>query len=181
MTFAAQIDWSRMLAFQTPVLEIFLRGTLTYLALFALLRLMLKRQQGGMMGVTDLLVIVLIADAAQNAMADDYTSVPDGILLVATILGWSYTLDWLGYQFPRFERLLHPPPLPLVKDGCLLRRNMRRELVTEEELMSQLREQGVERVAEVKMACMEGDGRLSIITAEGKRAEGQKPSERPGG
>src|SRR4051794_24523835 len=101
MSFVAQIDWSRMLTFETPLLEIFLRGTLTYLALFALLRLVLKRQQGGMMGVTDLLVIVLIADAAQNAMADDYTSVPDGVLLVVTIVGWSYALDWLGYRFPR--------------------------------------------------------------------------------
>ena len=181
MTFVAQIDWSHMLTFGTPVLEIFLRGTLTYLALFVLLRLVLKRQQGGMMGVTDLLVIVLIADAAQNAMADDYTSVPDGILLVATIIGWSYALDWLGYRFPRFDRLLHPPPLPLVKDGRLLRHNMRQELVTIEELMSQLREQGVQKVAEVKLACMEGDGRISVITRNGNHSQEQGTSERPGG
>jgi len=73
------------------------------LALFLLLRLVLKRQSGNM-GVTDLLVIVLIADAAQNAMASDYKSVPDGLLLVSTIVFWSYALDWLSYHFPRFGR-----------------------------------------------------------------------------
>src|SRR5262245_18723861 len=94
--------------------------------------------------MADLLVVVLIADAAQNAMSANYVSVPDGILLVATIVSWSYCLDWLGCRFPRLQRFLRPPPLPLVRDGRLLRHNLRRELVSEEELMSQLREQGVE-------------------------------------
>src|SRR5215210_3414654 len=130
----SRVDWTRMLVPDTPLVEIFLRGTLTYLALFLLLRLFLKRQSGAM-GVTDLLVVVMIADAAQNAMAGTYTSITDGVLLVATILFWCFALDWLGYRFPRIERFLHPPPLPLVKDGCLLRRNMRQELVTLDEMM----------------------------------------------
>ena len=60
--------------------------------MFALLRFVLKRE-AGTLAITDLLVVVLIADAAQNAMADDYRSVPDGLLLVATIVFWSYALD----------------------------------------------------------------------------------------
>ncbi len=63
------VDWAKTFLPNTPLLEIFLRGSLTYLALFFLLRIVLKRESGGM-GVTDLLVIVLIADAAQNAMAE---------------------------------------------------------------------------------------------------------------
>ncbi len=123
------IDWAKMLFLDTPVLEIFIRGSAIYLALFFILRLVLKRQAGAV-GVTDLLVIVLIADAAQNGMADDYHSIPDGILLVATIIFWSYALDWLGYRFPWFQRFVHPPPLPLVRNGELLWRNMRKELIT---------------------------------------------------
>nr|MBP7571903.1 DUF421 domain-containing protein [Acidobacteriota bacterium] len=73
------VDWGRVFAFDTPWLEIVVRGTAIYLGLFLLLRLVLKRQ-AGTVGITDLLVIVLIADAAQNAMADDYRSVPDGLL-----------------------------------------------------------------------------------------------------
>jgi len=147
------------------LLEIVLRGTCVYLALFVLLRVVLKRETGGM-SVTDLLVVVLIADAAQNAMAGDYTSVPDGLLLVATIIFWSYALNWLGHRFPRIERFIHPPPLPLIENGRMLHAKMREELITEDELKSQLRLQGVQDPGQVKGAYMEGDGRISVITHE---------------
>ncbi len=160
------VDWAKTLLPDTPLLEIFLRGTLVYLALFFLLRVVLKRESGGV-SITDLLVIVLIADAAQNAMADDYTSIPDGLLLVGTIVFWSYALNWLGYRFPLVQRLVHPPALPLVRDGRMLRRNMRRELITEEELRSQLRAQGVEDLAEVRRAQLEPTGDLSVTKRDG--------------
>ncbi len=161
------VDWAKTLLPDTPLLEIFLRGTLVYLALFFLLRVVLKRESGGV-SITDLLVIVLIADAAQNAMADDYTSIPDGLLLVATIVFWSYALNWLGYHFPRIQRFVHPPALPLIRDGRLIRQNMAKELITEEELKSQLRLQGIEDPAEVKVAYIEGDGRVSVIARDGQ-------------
>lgn len=172
------VNWSRLFVPDTPIIEILLRGSIVYFAIFLLLRLVLKRQAGAV-GITDLLVVVLIADAAQNAMADDYHSIPDGLLLVATIVFWSYALDWLGYRFPRLQRLIHPPPLPLVKDGRLLRPNMRRELITEHELMSQLREQGVEDMSSVKMAYMEGDGYISVIRNDDR--DGGRKKERQTG
>jgi uncharacterized membrane protein YcaP (DUF421 family) len=162
------IEWSSILEPQTPLLETITRGTLTYLALFFLMRGILKRQSGAY-SLTDLLVVVLIADAAQNAMADDYRSVPDGIVLVATIILWSWALDWLGYRFPVMGRLVHPPPLELVRDGIELRRNMARELITHEELMTQLRNQGVEELSQVKRAQMEGNGVISVVTYEHDR------------
>ena len=160
-----RVDWARAFLPHTPILEIVLRGTCVYLALFVLLRVVLKRESGGM-GITDMLVVVLIADAAQNAMAGAYTSVPDGLLLVATIIFWSYALNWLGHRFPRIERIVHPQALPLIEDGRLLRAQMREELLTEEELKGQLRLQGVADPGEVKAAYMEGDGRISVITKE---------------
>lgn len=165
------IDWRSIFIPSVPILETLLRGTLVYLALFILLRIILKRETG-QLSVTDILVLVLIADAAQNAMANDYVSISDGVFLVATIIFWAYALDWLGYRFPFIQRFVHPPPLLLVKDGQLLRRNMRRELITEGELLAQLREQGVEGLAEVKEARMEGDGRISVITRSGRQHKG---------
>ncbi len=161
------VDWQKTFLPDTPLLEIVLRGSIVYLAIFFLLRVVLKRESGGM-GITDLLVIVLIADGTQNAMASDYASIPDGLLLVATIVFWSYALNWLGHRFPRFEHFIHPQPLPLIKDGQLLHDRMREELVTEEELKSQLRLQGVADPAEVEAAYMEGDGRVSVIEREGQ-------------
>jgi uncharacterized membrane protein YcaP (DUF421 family) len=160
------IDWKTLLTPSIPLAETIVRGSAVYLSLFALLRVFLKRVTGTV-GIADLLMIVLIADAAQNAMANDYTSITDGLILVATIIFWNYTLDWLGYRVPLLQRFVHPPPLQLIKDGRMLLHNMRRELITRDELMSQLREQGVDDLATVQEAHMEGDGRISVITRDG--------------
>jgi uncharacterized membrane protein YcaP (DUF421 family) len=172
-----QLDWQSMFVPSTPLLEIFLRGTLVYLGLFTLLRVILKRE-AGTLRITDLLVVVLLADAAQNALADDYHSITEGLLLVATIICWSYTLNWLGYRFPRIQRFVHPPPLPLIRAGRMIRHNMRREFITEDELLAQLREQGVNDVGQVQEAFMEGDGRISVISRErgGHKAPEQTPT-----
>jgi uncharacterized membrane protein YcaP (DUF421 family) len=169
------IDLSKILAPDTPVLEIVIRGTIVYLALFLLLRVTGKRQTGGV-GVSDLLVIVLIADAAQNAMAGPYTSISDGIVLVATIIFWAYALDWLGYHVPFIERIVHPMPLLLIENGRTLPRNLRSELLTHEELMSELRAQGVETIEAVSRAYLEGNGHLTVI----KQGEGSDPKPRRG-
>ncbi len=155
--------WRNVFALQTPPLEIILRGGIVYLALNLMLRVVLKRQSGTT-GVTDLLVIVLIADAAQNAMSAQYRSVSDGLLLVATIIAWSYLLDAVAYRFPRVGRLIQPRPLPLVRDGTVLHRNMRRELITEAELRSQLRQQGIEDLTTVRSVVMEPDGQFRVVT-----------------
>ncbi len=163
-----QVDWNAMFRPTVSLLEIFLRGTLIYLFLFFLLRIL--RRQAGALKISDLLVIVLIADAAQNAMASEYKSITEGALLVATIVFWDYFLDWLGYRFPAMERLLQPAAVPLIKNGRMLKRNMRQEMITTDELLGQLREQGVERVEDVKQCCLEGDGHISVIKMDGKQS-----------
>jgi len=162
------IDWNSIFVPDTPFLEIIVRGSVMYLALTILLRIVLKRQTGTL-GMTDLLLITLLADASQNAMAGEYRSLPDGIVLVATIIFWNYFFDWLTVKSEWFERLIEPPPLPLVKRGKLLRRNMRRELITEAELLGKLREQGVDDLSKVKLANIESDGQISLIQYEEKQ------------
>ncbi len=138
------------------------RGTLTYMGLFALLRLLPSREIGSL-STADLLVIVLVADAAQNAMGSTYTSITEGLVLVVTILFWSYVIDWLDFRFPRLH-LASSPPLLLIRNGRILRKNLARERMTAAELMGQLRQQGVESVLQVKRAYVEGDGKISVIT-----------------
>ena len=126
--------WREIFLRDTPLLEIIVRGSVMYLTLFALLRIILKRQTGTL-AMTDLLLITLLADASQNAMAGEYKSVPDGIVLVVTIIFWNYLFDWLSFKFSWFARLVEPPPIHLIKNGKILRRNMRRKLIKEEELL----------------------------------------------
>ena len=165
-----QVDWKSVFVPSVSIAEIMLRGTLVYLVLFLFLRFL--RRQSGAIGIADLLVVVLIADAAQNAMGSDYRSVTEGIVLVATIAFWDYLLDWLACRFRWFERFVRPAPLPLVENGKMNRRNMRQELITEDELIGKLREQGVEDISEVKKAYMEGDGHFSVITKQPKENSG---------
>jgi uncharacterized membrane protein YcaP (DUF421 family) len=161
----SEVDWAKVFAPETPVLELFVRGSVIYLGLFTLLRIGLKRQTGNV-SLTDVLLIVVIADAAQNAMTAEYTSIADGMILAATIVFWGYALDWLGHKVPLIQRFIHPPPLLLVKNGRLLRTNMKKELITEDELMTQLRKQGVDDIADVEAAHMEGDGSISVIAVD---------------
>jgi len=161
------INWKAVFLPDTPLLEIIIRGSAMYLALFILLRVILKRQSGTL-GITDLLLITLLADASQNGMAGNYQSLPDGIVLVATIICWDYALDWLSFKSTRFQHLIEPPPLLLIKNGRLLRENMRKELITDADLMEQLREQGISDISKVKEAYMESDGQISVIENEEK-------------
>jgi uncharacterized membrane protein YcaP (DUF421 family) len=115
-----------------------------------------------------MLLLVLLADAAQNAMSGGYESVTDGVVLVATIAGWNWLLDRAAFRFPVLRRLMEPKALPLVQNGRLLRRHLRREMISVEELMSVLRQHGVEKLEQVKAAIMEGDGEISVIKYEGE-------------
>lgn len=168
-----QIDWRSIFVPTLRVAEIFLRGTIVYLFLFFILRIL--RRESGAIGISDLLLIVLIADAAQNAMSSDYKSVTDGIILVSTIAFWDYLLDWIAYRLPSARRLLRPAPLLLIKNGRLQRRNMQQEMVTEEELMGRLREQGIEKVEDVKKCYLEGDGSVSVIKKDSRDDKRERP------
>ena len=159
------LDWHEMFSLDIPLLEIFIRGSLMYLALFLILRLAHGRQVGDI-GISDMLVIVLIADAAQNGMAGEYKSITSGIILVSTIIFWNFILDYLSFKFPAIEKFTSPPPLSLVKNGKMLKKNMRSEMITTGELMSQLRQEGVDDIKEVKRACLEGDGKISVVKFE---------------
>ena len=95
----------------------------------------------------------------------------EGLTLVLTIVFWDFALDWLGYRSRFFGWLIKPAPLPLVRDGKMLFKNMRRELISADELRSQ---QGIADVADVS-ACLESNGEISFIKknesdgAKGKR------------
>ena len=109
-------DWQSLFGLTVPFAELVVRGSAMFLFLWLLFRLVIKRRVGAI-GMADLLVLVIIADAAQNAMAGEYTSISDGMVLVGTIVAWNYALDWLGFRYPALQRLLEPPPLLVVEHG----------------------------------------------------------------
>lgn len=144
-----------------------------FFAMYTLLRVF--RRQSGQVGIADLLVIVVIADAAQNGMAGDSKSVTEAVLLITTIVTWDWFFDWLGFRSAFFSRILEPQGLALVKNGRMLRRNMEKEMISEDDLLSQIRQQGIEEISEVKQVILESNGHFSVITKDsGKRASNKK-------
>jgi len=152
-----------LVALFTPtqsLLDLVIRGSVVYLFLFILFRFV--RRGTGALQIPDILLIVLVADAAQNAMANEYKSITEGIILVSTLAGWNILLDWLSFKSIFFERLIRAPAVPLIRNGKLDERNMRRQMITRGELQSQMRLQGVDAISDVKKCCLEPDGKISV-------------------
>jgi uncharacterized membrane protein YcaP (DUF421 family) len=156
------VDWGQIFGVNVPPLELIIRGTAMYLFLFVLFRVVVRRRVGAI-GMADILILVIIADAAQNAMSGEYKSFTEGAILVGTILFWNLVIDWLNFRVPALRDWLEPPPMLLIRDGHLIHRNLRHEFVTEDELKSKLREKGVRDYSEVAEAHMESDGNVSVI------------------
>ena len=155
------LDWGELFGLSVSPWELVIRGTAIYWLLVIIFRFILRPT--GAVGIADVLLLVIIADAAQNAMAGEYRSITDGAILICTIIGWNLFIDWMTFASPTMRKLLEPRALPLVRDGQLVRHNMRKELIAESELMSKLREHGVDDLKDVKSAYIESDGKISVV------------------
>jgi len=172
------MDFAELFALHVSPLELVVRGTLMYWFLLLVFRFVLRRDAGSM-GIADLLFIVIVADASQNGMAGSYQTVGEGFVLVGTLVFWNYVLDWAAYRWEAVHKLTEPPPLQLVKDGQMLMRNLRKEFLTREDVLAQLRQAGLEDVCRVRAAYLEGDGKLSVLQFE--PGEGPKRQDRDEG
>lgn len=159
------IDLGQVFGPDVNLFEIVLRGVLMYVAIFILLRVLMRGRTGA--SLADLLVLVIIADAAQNGISAGYQSFTAGLVLVTTIIGCSTALDWLAHRMPAIDRFVNPERKPLIVNGRILRKTLDQEWITESELMSQLRLNGVEELSQVKAAYLEPTGEISVIKAEG--------------
>jgi uncharacterized membrane protein YcaP (DUF421 family) len=144
------------------IAELVVRGSAMFWFLFLIFRFVMRRDIGGV-GVADVLLLVIVADASQNAMSGGYTTITEGFILVATIIGWNWLLDWLSFRYAWARRFAQARRLLLIDAGTPQKQNMERQHITVEDLESKLRQQGIERLADVKKAYLEGDGEMSII------------------
>jgi len=162
------VQWDKLFIFTVSPFELIIRGSIVYLVIFVMMRVL--RREPGTVGIADLLMVVLIADASQNAMSSEYKSVLDGLVLIMTIVFWNYFIDWLTLRSRRVERFTYPDAMPLVRNGKMITENMRKQFVTRKQLFSMLREHGVSELSKVKVANLEGSGNVSVIKKEDKEA-----------
>lgn len=150
------------LAAQLPLWEIALRTILCYVGLLILLRLAGKREIG-QLTTFDVVVLLMIGNAVQNAMVGTDTSVASGLASAAVLVAASYLTAVAGLHSPLFERAVRGEPTLLVSNGAFILPNLRREGIDPDEVLMAMREHGIDRLDQVKAAILEIDGSISVI------------------
>jgi uncharacterized membrane protein YcaP (DUF421 family) len=156
------VDWRELFSLTMPLMEILVRGTVVYWFLFLIFRFIVRRDIGAV-GIADILILVIVADASQNAMSGESSSVADGMVLITVLIGWNLFFNWLSFRFPGIRRFAESSSLCLITNGKILKHNLRKEFITEEELWQKLREEGIDSLDQVKNMYLEPDGAFSVI------------------
>ena len=146
----------------TQVLDIAFRSGMIYIIILVGLRLLGKNHLSSM-SIPDLVLLLLLSNAVQNAMLGSDSSLLGGIIAAGTLLILYYIFSTLMYRSKSADLLLQGAPAMLVHDGVLLQENLRHEKISLEELDRSLREHGIDNIADVKVAILESDGTLSVI------------------
>jgi len=160
---------SDLFALSTPWYEVVLRGALVYIVLLSFLRLTGKRTVGQFTPF-DLLLLVLLGDAVQNAMIAEEESVSGAMILVATLLSLNWLAGFLSSRSRRLDRLLEGSPVLLVRNGTVYEQALRRSNLSQSELRESMRKHGCLRLEDVRLAVLESDGEISIVP---KQEDGQ--------
>lgn len=156
-----------MPSLETPLWEIVARASAVYLILAIILRVIPKRHMGSL-APNDLVAVVIIGGLTADAIAVGSLSTTDLLLMIGVVFLWDYILNWLEFRVSGFRRVAQDTPTLLIHDGRLLRKNLERELMTEEELSANLRKQGILDVDQVRVAVLEVDGQISVVTMDGE-------------
>ena len=147
---------------EIPIYEKIFRSLVVYLFLVIVFRLLGKRQVGQLTPF-DLIVLLMISNVLQNAMIGPDNSVTGGIIGASTILAANWTIGRFTYLNRHFERLVEGDPILVVHHGKIIESGLKRENYSREDLLSNLRSQGVFDIREVKAAVLETSGKLSVL------------------
>lgn len=149
-----------------PYLDIILRSLAVYAFMLIAIRLTGKKELS-QLNTTDVVLILLISNAVQNAMVGSDTSLLGGLVAAAVLFALNYALKKLMFKSKKFRELLSEKPEILIHNGQLDFATLSKLDISDEELREAMREHGVDRYKDVKLAMFETDGNISIITGSG--------------
>lgn len=155
------------------LLAIVLRTGTVYLYLLVILRLAGKRELG-QLRLFDLVVILIVSNAVQNAMLGPDTSLTGGLIAATTLVALNWGVSRFSLKPSRFGSLLAGGPTLLVYDGRIIDAHLQREGVTHDELLMALREHGFASPDEVKLAVLEVDGTISVVSRDAPVQRGRR-------
>lgn len=147
-------------------MDIVLRATAMFVLLYALIRLLGKRELGQMTPF-ELVLLVVMGDLIQQGVTHNDFSLTGGMLAIGTFAFWALTLSWATYLFPKLKNALEGEPRVIVKNGKIIEANLRRDRLTRDEILSEMRLAGIGRLADVEWAILEPQGKISFISKDG--------------
>jgi uncharacterized membrane protein YcaP (DUF421 family) len=142
--------------------EFIVRAAVVYLFLILLLRLTGKRQVG-QLAPFDLVLLLVLSNAVQNAMNGGDNSITAGIISAATLVGMNWLVGWITYRSKKMEALIEGRPVIVIHDGKIDQHAMQQAMMTKHELEAALRAEGCAGPEEVRFAVLENNGRISVI------------------
>jgi uncharacterized membrane protein YcaP (DUF421 family) len=146
-------------------LDIVFRSGAVYLFMLLAIRLSGKKELS-QLSVTDLVLILLISNAVQNAMVGPNTSLLGGILAAAVLFVINYLLKRISYASPFFSRIIAGEETMLIYKGNVIEENLKRERITLDEIKAVIREHGIDSISHVELAILERDGNISVLSQE---------------
>jgi uncharacterized membrane protein YcaP (DUF421 family) len=149
-------------------LKIAISSIVIYVFIVLAIRLFGKKELA-QLSVIDLVFILLISNAVQNAMVGSDSSLSGGLVAASSLFLANYLLKYVIYRFPKFGNLVQGSALLLIYKGKLNKINMSKARITLDELEEAIREHGVAKIKEVDLAILEVDGNISILSHEFKR------------
>lgn len=147
-------------------MDIVLRASVTFAALYLLLRLLGKREIGQLTSF-ELVVIVVMGDLVQQGVTHNDFSLTGSILAIATFAFWALVMSWATYLSPRLETLLDGRPQVIIRNGELIQANLRRDRITRAEVEAEMRLAGIAHMNQVAWAILETRGKISFIRKDG--------------
>jgi uncharacterized membrane protein YcaP (DUF421 family) len=150
-----------MLLVQIPLLEKVLRSIAVYLFLVLALRLAGKRELAQLNSL-DLVVLLLLSNTVQNAIIGPDNSLLGGLIGATVLLSANYLIVRLGFKYQGLARALGGTPTRLVEHGRTLDGNLRRYLITREELLAAVRRQGARNLKDIEKVVLEANGALTV-------------------
>jgi uncharacterized membrane protein YcaP (DUF421 family) len=160
-------------------LKIIFSSVSVYLFIIIAIRLFGKKELA-QLSVFDLVFILLISNAVQNAMVGSDSSLIGGLIAAGSLFIVNYLFKYIAYKFPKFGKIVEGGPLMLIYHGKLKRDNMIKAKLSLDEIEESVREHGVRSIDEVDLAVLEMDGNISILSNEFKKKTTKKRRPRRG-
>lgn len=142
--------------------RILLVGSLAYLSLIVMLRVTGNRTLSKM-NAFDFIVTIALGSVLATVLLDNSVSLSEGAVAFFVLIGMQFIVTWLSVRFPIIDRLVKSVPVLLVYEGRILSRAMKASRVTEDEVLTAVRNQGIPTLDNVQAVVLETDGTFAVV------------------